>query len=280
LPALIILWQAEGRTPPPLVLGGDADGAGPVMSWEGAELVEPSDGGGGTSSAPLEPPPPSCPPSPAHNEEPMDESDEATKAAEAAAEAAAAAADAIAAQNAIEAGKVGGYPCLWSKSGLRGVYERASGGPSKSKKWEAVLPMLTSKGRSEGTDVFGQKSLGFFGNALEAAAAFAAAASAAAAAEPGVVGERYLRRDPISPLLEPKVRGTGLCGTLTAHTPSPRVEPSPPIHPHRVWNPHRPYTLTACGTLTASCHHVYGAYHGGPTSDTPWTPGTSVRRRG
>ena len=200
-------WQGAGQ-PPPLELGDDVEGKGAVMSWEGAEEVsadgEWSGAAGRSSSAfaadgdvemddaapPDGAPPPSAPPSPAHN----DDADEAAGDASTAAEK-------LAAENSKQARAKGWYPCLWNRSGLRGVFHVADA-DEPSRPWEAVLPILEKEGRSVASEVFSQRSLGFFATALEAAEAFYEAAEAGkAAGECG--GESMLRKDPLTALLAP-----------------------------------------------------------------------------
>ena len=67
---------------------------------------------------------------------------------------------------------------------------------------------MATKGRSIGTDQFTQTSLGFFATALEAAAAFAAAATEAKESLAAEAAERYIKKDPITPLLE-KAKAAG-----------------------------------------------------------------------
>ena len=192
----------------------------------------PMGGLGAAIRPPDGPPPPSLPPSPARS----DGSEMGTPAAKSERsggggsvggatpgdgaddeedEAAAAAADAEAASNAAEVRKVGGYPCLWNSSGLRGVYLRedlkSKGDP---KHWSAVLPEKVSRGRSGSADVFKQVPLGFFATALEAASAFAAAADAAK--QQGDFDDKMLRRDPITPLLEAALVPAGPSETAAA----------------------------------------------------------------
>ena len=210
----VMSWHQASSIPPPMLeLGDGAEGAGMVMSWEGAELVEPTEGASSSSAvssfAPPGAPPPSCPPSPAHNDD-GDESVEARakRKAEEEAESAAAAADAIAKANADAAGAFGGYPCVWNRSGLRGVYA-VTKPSSPFKAWEARLPVLETKGRTVGTDVHSQRSIGFFASALDAAQAFKAAADAAKEGLAPDLAERFLKHDPLTPLLNPKAMPDG-----------------------------------------------------------------------
>ena len=152
----------------------------------------------GTFAAPDEPPPPSAPPSPARTE-PEDtpggadgaEDPEKLAALEGAAAAAAARASAS-----------GGYPCHWNRSGLRGVYE-VDEPADEEKRWEAVLPVRTTKGRTPAGDVFKHQSLGFFATAQEAGEAFATAADAAKEAADSSQGDQMLSKDPLAKLLPP-----------------------------------------------------------------------------